>query len=124
MSPEMLKENQAHYASDLWALGCIIYQCLTGVPPFRGSVEQVIFDSILEKRYSMPADLPEDAIDLIQALLKLNPLDRLGSGPAGSDLSMEKLKAHPFFEGLEFDNLHKKSPPIQKGRMGYISEKL
>lgn len=36
VSPEMLQVNQATQASDLWALGCIIYKMLTGREPFQG----------------------------------------------------------------------------------------
>lgn len=39
VSPEMLNDNIATYGSDLWALGCIIYQCLVGKPPFQGAEE-------------------------------------------------------------------------------------
>lgn len=35
VSPELLTDKTAHYASDLWALGCIIYQMISGLPPFR-----------------------------------------------------------------------------------------
>lgn len=35
VSPELLTDKTAHFASDLWALGCIIYQMISGLPPFR-----------------------------------------------------------------------------------------
>ena len=34
VSPEMLKDNNAFPASDLWALGCIIFKMLYGIHPF------------------------------------------------------------------------------------------
>jgi serine/threonine protein kinase len=48
VSPEMLNMNLACYGSDIWALGCIIYQCLTGEPPFKGCAENQIFSQILD----------------------------------------------------------------------------
>lgn len=35
VSPELLTEKSASRSSDLWALGCIIYQMVSGLPPFR-----------------------------------------------------------------------------------------
>ena len=35
VSPELLTDKTASHASDLWALGCIIYQMISGLPPFR-----------------------------------------------------------------------------------------
>jgi serine/threonine protein kinase len=35
VSPELLSEKSASRSSDLWALGCIIYQMVSGLPPFR-----------------------------------------------------------------------------------------
>jgi 3-phosphoinositide dependent protein kinase-1 len=35
VSPELLTEKTISPSSDLWALGCIIYQMIAGLPPFR-----------------------------------------------------------------------------------------
>lgn len=58
--------------------------------------------------------MPEDAIDLVDKLLQLNPLERLGGGPPDSNLSYDALKAHPFFKGINFTRIANKSmaPPI------------
>jgi len=48
VSPEMLEHSIAHYSSDLWSVGCIIYQCLLGYPPFKGTTENIVFEQILE----------------------------------------------------------------------------
>ena len=35
VSPEMLQENLSAYSGDIWALGCIIFQMITGDVPFK-----------------------------------------------------------------------------------------
>uniref|UniRef100_F6ZD74 3-phosphoinositide-dependent protein kinase 1 n=2 Tax=Monodelphis domestica TaxID=13616 RepID=F6ZD74_MONDO len=46
VSPELLTEKSACKSSDLWALGCIIYQLVAGLPPFRAGNEYLIFQYI------------------------------------------------------------------------------
>jgi len=41
--------------------------------------------------------MTKDAIDLIDKLMAVDPLLRLGAGPEGSELDYNHLKAHPFF---------------------------
>ena len=98
VSPEMLAHNIAWYASDLWGLGCIIYQWLTGNPPFFGQSESVVFDQILECKVEFPSDMRSDWKDLIMKLLQRNPKDRLGAGEKGSNNSLTELKSHEFFK--------------------------
>jgi serine/threonine protein kinase len=39
VAPEMLDSNLSGPFTDLWALGCIIFQCLTGEVPFRANYD-------------------------------------------------------------------------------------
>ena len=51
-------------------MGCIIYQMITGHPPFKGVVENQIFNQILDLKYQIPKDMQDDPIfDLIKKLL-------------------------------------------------------
>ena len=49
-----------------------------------------------------PNNMPVEAVDLIDKLLNLNPLKRLGYGPPGSDNDYDALKNHSFFKGVNF----------------------
>lgn len=77
VSPEMLDKNQAGPESDFWALGCIIYQLLTGVTPFDGELEFQTYERILKAEFSFTDSIDKDAKDLIELLLKVEPGDRL-----------------------------------------------
>ena len=84
-------------AVDLWALGIIIFQLLTGKVPFKADTDYLIFQQILSG--DVPLDQIEDADgrDLVARLLHQMPAERIGCGDGG----WETLKAHPFFAGVE-----------------------
>jgi len=73
------------------------------------------FESIIECNFAIPEYVPSDARDLIERLLKVNPSERIGSGVPLSSTDkndMDSLKAHPFFEGVDFASLHLEKAPI------------
>ncbi|XP_076818786.1 3-phosphoinositide-dependent protein kinase 1-like [Clavelina lepadiformis] len=102
VSPELLKDKQAGVSSDLWALGCIIFQMLSGKFPFQAPNEYLIFQQILSCRYELPDYFPDDAKDLITNLLQLDPLKRIGCPTCGG---YDALMSHPFFKGINWDTL-------------------
>ena len=71
ISPEMITTRQYSYASDLWALGVIIYQILSASLPFKGKTQEATFEKIKTGQYEMPLDIGEDAKDLISKLIVL-----------------------------------------------------
>lgn len=93
VSPELLRDKNACKASDLWALGCIIYQLLSGRPPFKAANEYLTFQKILSLDYSFPDGFPPVARDLIERLLVLEPANRL---------PVEHIKNHNFFDGVQW----------------------
>ena len=64
--------------ADLWAFGCIVFQMITGRPPFKAASEYLTFQKVAAAEYTLPEDVPEDARDLINQLLNLEPANRLG----------------------------------------------
>jgi len=94
MSPEQAAGAPLTAASDLYALGVMLYEALTGQPPFVGSVGDVLrarAASVPRDPRTVASGLPDDLADLCMELLAVRPEERptgaalarrLGLGPA------------------------------------------
>ncbi|XP_052184642.1 3-phosphoinositide-dependent protein kinase 2-like [Diospyros lotus] len=105
--PEVLNSSPATFGNDLWALGCTLYQMLSGSSPFKDASEWLIFQKIIARDIRFPNYFSEAASDLIDRLLDTDPSRRPGAGPDG----YASLKSHPFFKGVDWKNLSTQSPP-------------
>jgi len=91
ISPEMLDQRQWSYATDLWALGIMVFQFFAGKVPFKGKTQDDTFELIKKCSFTIPSDVPKEAKDLISKLLKRVPEERIGAQNINDVLS------HPFF---------------------------
>lgn len=76
MPPEVIDNKEATTASDLWAVGCIMYQLLTGETPFSGGSAYLTFLRVQDGSVHVPEFISEDARDLIVRLLQPDPMSR------------------------------------------------
>jgi NIMA (never in mitosis gene a)-related kinase len=51
MSPEMLKDEPYSFKSDIWALGCLLYEMTTLTPSFDGNNTGAVINKVLNERY-------------------------------------------------------------------------
>ncbi|EIN11732.1 kinase-like protein [Punctularia strigosozonata HHB-11173 SS5] len=116
VSPELLESSETSKSSDLWALGCIIYQMIAGRFTFTGLSEYLTWQKIKALEYTFPDGFDEDAKDLVTRLLLKDPAARLGAGPPESENSMEALRSHPFFKEVNWKTLWTDpAPPLEAG---------
>jgi len=76
LSPEQVAGLPATPASDLYGLGMIAYECLTGRPPFRGSPLAVAYAHMDRPLPPLPATVPTPVAKLVAALTAKDPKDR------------------------------------------------
>ena len=76
MSPELIQGGEANTATDLWALGVVLYEMLAGRLPFRSDYEASLLYEILNETPaaldSLRADAPKDMVQLVAELLQKN----------------------------------------------------
>lgn len=108
LAPEILLGQEHSYPADWWALGTIMFEFLTGCPPFNDDSPQAIFDNILSLDIPWPPEgsLSREAVDLISKLLEPDPTKRLGYNGA------QEVKKHPFFRTVDWNNILAQQPPF------------
>lgn len=106
LAPEILQETGYEKSVDWWSFGILLYEMLTGKSPFKLAKVPSIYE------YYVPIDYPNNIVpeakSLLQQLLKIEPKERLGYGPKGT----QNIQNHPFFKGINWnDVLNKKMVP-------------
>ncbi len=86
LAPELIEGLEATRATDLYALGCLLYECVVGEPPFAArSLAEIGFAHLVEPapdpRERRP-DLSEDVALALLTALEKDPADRPTSGTA------------------------------------------
>lgn len=100
----MLTDKGHDYTLDWWTLGILLYEMLTGIPPFYNKERPVMFRNIRSAKVRFPNKAKDNfevlpaAQDLILSLLQKNPTKRLGS-----ERGVQEVLEHEFFKGLDID---------------------
>ncbi|KAL2455007.1 putative serine/threonine protein kinase IRE4 [Forsythia ovata] len=118
LAPEILLGTEHGYAADWWSVGIVLFELITGIPPFTSEHPEIIFDRILNRKIpwpSIPSEMSFEAQDLIDRFLVHDPNQRLGAKGAS------EVKSHQFFTGVDWDNLALQKVRIQALTFPYIN---
>ena len=73
-SPEVWKDEPYDEKSDIWSLGCVLYELIALKPPFRAEDMEGLFKKVTRGIYQrLPQEYSQDLNGIIRALLQVNP---------------------------------------------------
>ncbi|KAH6894719.1 serine/threonine-protein kinase gad8 [Thelonectria olida] len=99
LAPELLMGKGYNKAVDWWTLGVLLYEMLTGLPPFYDENTNEMYRKILSDPLHFSDVVPPAAKDLLTKLLNRDPDERLGANGSA------EIKAHPFFHAIDWRKL-------------------
>jgi serine/threonine protein kinase len=79
LSPEQLEHGLADERSDVWAVGCVLFECVVGAPPFGRSGSASTMASILRDEPDIPPNISAATRAIIMACLRKSSFARVGS---------------------------------------------
>ena len=90
MSPEQAKGQPVDRRCDIWAFGCVLYELLTGRPPFQGDSAAEVIAAVMDREpdwTALPATTPPSVLLLLRKCLRKDAASRLRDiGDARLDL--------------------------------------
>lgn len=79
MAPEIIKYKEYNNKSDIWSLGIILYQMITGKHPYKAKTHYELVKKIESEHIIIPSkfDISQECYNIIHILLQKNPADRI-----------------------------------------------
>ncbi|TSK22807.1 cGMP-dependent protein kinase 2 [Bagarius yarrelli] len=118
VAPEVIMNKGHDFGADCWSLGILIFELLTGSPPFAGSDPIKIYTMVLHgiEKVDFPKKISKRPEDLIRRLCRINPAERLGNKKNG----IMDIKKHKWFQGFNWEGLRRRklTSPLKRELKG------
>ncbi|XP_073992117.1 cGMP-dependent protein kinase for isoform X4 [Rhodnius prolixus] len=112
VAPEVILNRGHDISADYWSLGVLMFELLTGTPPFTGADPMKTYNIILKgiDAIEFPRNITRNATYLIKKLCRDNPAERLGYQKGG----ISEIQKHKWFDGFNWEGLRMRTltPPI------------
>lgn len=107
VAPEVILNRGHDYSADYWSLGVLMFELLTGTPPFTGADPMKTYNIILRGMESItfPRSISKNSGYLIRKLCKDNPSERLGYQGEGID----DIAKNKWFDGFDWEAMKKRT---------------
>ncbi|XP_055332267.1 cGMP-dependent protein kinase 1-like isoform X2 [Paramacrobiotus metropolitanus] len=107
VAPEIILNKGHDLSADYWSLGILMYELLTGSPPFTAVDPMRTYNIILRgiDAIEFHRKITRVAANLIKKFCRDNPSERLGCGKGG----MNDIRKHQWFTGFNWEGLQKGS---------------
>jgi serine/threonine protein kinase len=102
LAPEMIKRTGHSKSMDWYLLGVMIYEMITGIPPYYSNNKDRMMKAILTKPLKLPEYVSPNARSILKMLLVKNPAKRLGSGKFDAEI----VKCHPWFKDIDWNEVY------------------
>ncbi|CAD8138962.1 unnamed protein product [Paramecium pentaurelia] len=123
MAPEMFQTTGHTQLVDYYCLGCLLYEFVTGLPPFYAEDKNIIYARLLKEQVEFPDYLSTDIKDLIRQLMIKDPNKRLGS-----HFGIDEIFQHKWFRDVDLTSFINKQvkppyiPDLQKLNIKQMSQ--
>ncbi|XP_028033307.1 serine/threonine-protein kinase unc-51 isoform X4 [Bombyx mandarina] len=114
MAPEVIMSLKYDAKADLWSLGTIVYQCLTGKAPFQATTPhelKAFYENSVDLQPKIPPGTSPELCSLLIGLLRRNPRERM---------SFEMFFNHPFLQRSRNTNVPNSSEVGWAGEEDFV----
>ena len=114
LAPELVNNYGHDHRVDIWCIGVLMFELLTGQPPWIGDDVQTLKFNISNMKIRWPKNMDPDAVDLLKKTLRYNPDERI---------SLRNMLMHPFFTKYFPDAVNSLIKPDGKKQRIYVISK-
>ena len=114
LAPELVNNTGHDHRVDIWCIGVLMFELLTGHPPWMGEDVQTLKYNISRMKINWQKHMDPDAVDLIKKILRYNPEERI---------SLRNMLIHPFFTKYYPDAVNSLIQPDGAQHRTYIISK-